>query len=233
MKTIVNNKKSLKRRIVKGLCIIGGITVVATVIVLAFNLGALKEKFNQKKEDTDLFEAKQDVDITRYDVEREMSQIGQLSVASSKYEGYAKYETSVKKNIPFFGETEMIGTKCSVDIKYEGVVKAGYELEGINTKLDTVNKQIVVTLPEAKVLDSYIDDWYPTNEKDALFYDISTEEIRNFLEDDIEPAELKNAEECGIYQEAEESVKNQITNQLSCFSAYGYEVVFKTTTSVN
>ena len=218
--------KKVKKTVKKVLCVVGGLTIVGGIGFAAFKLGALSQKIS----DDGLFgsEPETEVNVTIYDVEHEITQIGEWATAEDTYTGTSHYYAKDKKEFPIVGEVELPGTSRSADINYTGIVKVGYEMEDIKTSIDRLNKEIEVTLPEPVVLDNYIDDWTPEDEKEGVFANLTAAEIDDYIENTLEPEGLAKAEREGIYEEAEESVKKQIESQLGCFEKYGYSVVFTT-----
>ena len=221
--------KTIRKTTKKVLCVFGGISFVMLCLIGVYKLGA----FNAAMGNTDNAEDDpfgdiytDDVDVTIYDVEHKLGELGELAVAVDNYEGRGKVEDAKYVDLPIVGETEVIGTDHSVDISYSGVVKAGYELAEVKTNIDKENREIEITLPEAKILDNYIDTYTPEETKKSLINPVRPEEISAYLENVAKPDGLKKAEERGIYDIAEESVKKQIESQLSCFTRYGYNVLF-------
>lgn len=219
--------KKIKKVVKKSLCILGGVTLIALLFVGVYKLGTMKGMF-KPKEDIDLFEEaySDDVDITIYDVQHQLDQIGELASAMDTYNGSGKIEDVKKETLPVLGEVEIPGTYHCVEVSYTGTIKAGYNLSDIETNLNRKDKEIEVTLPEVIIISNTIDE--PTTKiiKKSILNPFDPNEVPAYIDEIAKPNGLKEAEERGLYDTAEESAKEQIESQLSCFEKYGYKVVF-------
>ena len=222
--------KTIKKKIKKILCVFGGISFAILCLIGVYNLGSINASMGNTdmEEEDDPFEEiyTDDVDITIYDVKHRLGELGELATAIDNYEGRGNIEDAKYVDLPIVGETKVIGTNHSVDVSYCGVIKVGYELSEVKTDIDKEKREIEITLPEIKVLDNYIDSYTPEVTKKSITNPVKPEEISSYLENIAKPDGLKQAEDRGIYDIAEESVKKQIELQLSCFTKYGYNVVF-------
>lgn len=132
--------------------------------------------------------------------------------------------TEIKNSRQIFG-VDVPFTTNTVTIKYAGVIKVGYDVSAMKITVDNDNNKIYVTLPEAKITDKYLyEDKLEYSEKNNIFNPISPDKISECLED-ILNTELKRAEEQGIYDKAEDNVKDIITGILSVYE--DYLVVYK------
>lgn len=127
------------------------------------------------------------------------------------------------KNVPL--------TKHTIDVEYNGVIKVGYEVRDIDISVDSENLIINVVLPKAKVLDNYIET-YETVDDDNLINSIKSDEVERYLDDVVEPKELEEAIENGIYEDAEENAKKLIMDELSYFEKYGFTIEFSKSLTV-
>ena len=231
MKDVRNiSVKKIKKRLVQFLCVFGGLTIVCLCMAGVYNLGKLKALFDHKndtEQGDELFGDvySDDVDITIYDVEHKISELGELATGSDNYVGVGKIENVKTVDLPVVGKTNVIGTYHCIEVNYSGVIKAGYDLSKVDTSIDTVKKEIKITLPEVQILDNYIDSYTPEVTNNSLTNPVRPEEISAYLEEEAKEAGLKQAEERGIYETAEESAIKLIEDQLSCFTRYGYKVV--------
>ena len=101
----------------------------------------------------------------------------------------------------------------------------------IKTAFDFENLIINVVLPKAKVLDNYIET-YETVDDDNLINSIKSDEVERYLDDVVEPKELEEAIENGIYEDAEENAKKLIMDELSYFEKYGFTIEFSNSLTV-
>ena len=197
------------------------VAILAVVVIGVYKLKT-KDKVDEQPEATEVFA--EAVDVTVYDVKRQMSPIGEMATYEQTYEGHEKIEDYREA----FGKWNVPLTKHTVDIQYDGVVKVGYEMKDVDLSVDTENKVINVVLPEVQVLDNYIDT-YSTVDDNNIFNPIKSDEAQEYLDGIVEPRELKEAEEDGIYEKASENAQELIKNQLSYFGKFGYSVEFPET----
>ena len=160
------------------------------------------------------------VEITDQEVMEKLVSVSDLVTYSFEFDN----TTEVKNTRKVFGY-DVPFTTNTVTIKYSGIIKVGYDVSAMKSKVDNDNYKIYVTLPEAKVTDKYLyEDKLQYSEKNNIFNPISSDKISECLED-ILNTELQRAEAQGIYDKAEENAKNIITDILSVYN--DYTVVFK------
>lgn len=221
-------KYETKQKMINGFKVFKNVcTIIVVVAILATaSIGIYKFKTKDKAEEqpeaTEVFA--EAVDVTVYDVKRQMNPIGEMATYEQTYEGHEKIEDYREA----FGKWNVPLTKHTVDIQYDGVVKVGYEMKDVDLSVDTENKVINVVLPEVQVLDNYVDT-YSTVDDNNIFNPIKSDEAQEYLDGIVEPRELKEAEEDGIYEKAYENAQELIKNQLSYFEKFGYRVEFPKT----
>lgn len=209
-------------KVFKNVCTaIVSVAILAVVVIGVYKFKT-KDKVDEQPEATEVFA--EAVDVTVYDVKRQMSPIGEMATYEQTYEGHEKIEDYREA----FGKWNVPLTKHTVDIQYDGVVKVGYEMKDVDLSVDTENKVINVVLPEVQVLDNYVDT-YSTVDDNNIFNPIKSDEAQEYLDGIVEPRELKEAEEDGIYEKASENAQELIKNQLSYFEKFGYSVEFPET----
>ena len=219
--------------------IIGKVLIYIIVIALIFGAGVLVghycldsanlETVGQNNDGFDLKlpgEAEKRT-VTNKDVQTQLKEISEFSTYSGEYNvnmtaDYSRYflcdegkdDSGIK--IP--------GTKNTIDISCEGVVKVGYDFDLIEVRIDDDSHKIYIKLPEVKVNDNYI-KWESVvcEETNCILNPIEFEQYQLLIEE-LEKLGLKDAEEKDIYSYAEENVKTLIMNALSEFN--GFEVVF-------
>ena len=146
-----------------------------------------------------------DTGLTDTMVMEKLQSIGQLVTYSYEYSDVREIKDSrqlFRWNIP--------GTTHTIQLKYNGTIKVGYEVADIQVSVDNDTKTIYVTLPDPKVTDNYIDmDTLSYAEQNNIFNPIKGDEITSGL-DTIKAEALEKAEHAGIYELAEGNSKSQI-----------------------
>lgn len=90
-----------------------------------------------------------DIDVINYKIQ----EIGELATYEYMYTDAGKFENPKKifgKNIPF--------TTKSFIAKWNGVIKAGVDINEIKAEVDKNNKKIIVHMPKAEILSHEIDE---------------------------------------------------------------------------
>lgn len=220
----MKNKESKGFKVFKSGCTILGTAVIVVVLLAgAYKLGLLNNILGSEAEAADIFE--ETVDVTVYDVRHELQPIGEMVTAEYAYEGKEKIEDSLS-----IGNQDLFFTKHTIDVDYNGVIKAGYEMDDVDITIDVNDKVINITLPEAQIFDNYVDT-YTTIENNNIINNIKSDEVQTYIDEVIEPRELEEAEKDGIYDLAEESAKDQMKKQLGYFEKFGYSIEFSSSTT--
>lgn len=177
------------------------------IILLAIVIVALLWAWSIYKEQT--FKGiipSHDNELTDTMVKEKLQELDHLVTSSFEYSGVREIKDSLQIsnwNIP--------GTTHTIQIKYNGTIKVGYEVSEIQIRVDNDTKTIFVTLPKPKVTDNYIDlDNLSYAEQNNVFNPIRGDEPTQEL-DTIMAEELKKAESEGIYEQAEVNAKKLIT----------------------
>lgn len=158
--------------------------------------------------------------VTVDEIESKLVEIGELSTYSGEYTvtreaDYSRY---------FIDDIKIPGTKNTVHIECEGLVKVGYNIDDVNIKVDNDSYKIYIGLPEAAVNDNYVIwDTVKCVEANNFLNPIDFAQYQELI-DEIEADGLKQSEEKGIYKAAEDNVKKIIVNFLSGFD--GFEIIF-------
>ena len=154
--------------------------------------------------------------VTIDEVETKLAEIGELSTYSGRYEvtkeaDYSRY---------FLDDIKVPGTKNTVHLECEGIVKVGYNLEDIGVNIDNDSYTICISLPKATVNDNYVIwDTVKCVEDNNLLHPIEFDQYQTLI-DEIEAEGLSQSEDKGIYTEAENHLKNIIINFLSGMDDY-------------
>lgn len=149
--------------------------------------------------------------ITESLLYQQMEKVGELGTAKYYYTNMGKYENAKEINgmtIPF--------TNKSFIISYDGIIKAGINLQ--NVKIELKQKKIVVMLPEAEVLSHEVikDSVVVYDEKNSIFNGLSISDVTKFEQSQNEIMEEK-AKKNGIMKEAIKNAKSTIKNLFQAF----------------
>lgn len=173
---------------------------------------ALKEENERLSDPIVQYEvATRDVSIEQ--IEANIQDIGELATVEYLYTDAGKFEDPAVlfgKEIPFSFTTK------SFIAKWDGVIKAGIDIDKVTVELDEPNKEIIVHIPKAKILSHEIDDdsIETLDEKNGLFNPIKIDDIREFdviSKDAMEQRAIEN----GLLDKAFENAKrilNKIIN---------------------
>ena len=141
-------------------------------------------------------------------INSEIREIGELATIEYLYTDAGKFEDSAKlfgKEIPFSFTTK------SFIAKWDGVIKAGINVDDIVVEVKDSDKEITVQIPEAEILSHEVDgeSIETLDEKDGFFNPIKVDDIREFDAISKETMEQR-AIENGILEKAFENAKNII-----------------------
>ena len=185
------------------------IFLIVIAIILSF---FLYSKISLKKEIT----------LLSNTIEERISKILEVSTVKYNYTNVVTYKDNKKVNglnVPF--------TNKSFIIKYSGYIKAGIDLNGIETKvLDT--KTIKMTLDKPSIFDNVIveEDVYIYDERDSVFNKLSFKDLYDVLID-----EKKNMEEevikKGLLNDAEKNTEELLTTLLEGMGFESIEIIFR------
>ncbi len=152
-------------------------------------------------------------DVSIEQIEANIQDVGELATVEYLYTDAGKFEDPAVlfgKEIPFSFTTK------SFIAKWDGVIKAGIEIDKVTVELNESDKEIIVHIPQAKILSHEIDDnsIETLDEKNGLFNTIKIDDIREFdviSKDAMEQRAIEN----GLLDKAFENAKgilNKIIN---------------------
>lgn len=156
-------------------------------------------------------------------ISTEIKDIGELATIEYLYTNAAKFEDSkqIKNwNVPL--------TKKSFIIKYDGIIKAGVDVNEITLEIDEVNKVLTVYVPEAKILSHETDTESVEllDEKNGLFNTVTVDD-KIQLDKEVEKEMEERAIENGLLEKAQANAENIILNLISATPGIEeYEIVF-------
>ena len=187
------------------------------IVVLALMLG-----WNYYKEQSFRGIFDHETGLTDTMVMEKLQSMGQLVTYSYEYSNVRE----IKDSIQFpFTNWNIPGTTHTIQLKYNGIIKVGYEVSEIQVSVDNETKTIYVTLPAPVVTDNYIDmDNLSYAEQNNIFNPISGEELTMEF-DTIKAEALEKAENSGIYDKAKGSAKEQIQGLFEAFDGYSVKFV--------
>ena len=218
--SVVNTYNNCKRKIyhvcntvIK--CIRSILVIIGLISVLLFLISNGDSGGNKKM--LNLLPWNEQSEITNIIIEEKLKPIQKLATSQFEYSG-VKCINDARK---IFGMEIPLTTK-EIDVSYSGIIKISYDLNKMNYKIIPHNNIVIFKLPEPEIDNYILQDSIVCNEKNNIFNPIYSDEISNYLIA-VEDEELRRAEQHGIYEEAENSLKNIVKE---CFSEFDYEVMF-------
>lgn len=151
-------------------------------------------------------------DEPKYDatlIEEQISEISELATLEYRYKGNAEYDGGAKKalglSIPF--------TSKSMLVYYEGTIKIGTDLSGVDIKLDVEAETLDIKVPTSKILSHEIDmdSWEVLDVKNGLFNSVTPEDNAEFIKTQKNNME-EDILETDMLSEANEKTKNQLVS---------------------
>lgn len=188
------------------LAVFGGILIIILMIVVFFVGKNYGKSSNQEKGII-----KSSNKITETLLRQQMEQAGELGTVKYYYTNMGKYENAKEisgVSIPF--------TNKSFIIAYDGIIKAGIDLQDVTIRLE--KKKILITLPKAKILSHEVvkDSVVVYDEKNSIFNGLSISDVTDFEQSQNEIMEEK-ATQNGIFEEAEKNAKTTLKNLFQVF----------------
>ncbi|NMB06880.1 MAG: DUF4230 domain-containing protein [Tissierellia bacterium] len=168
------------------------------------------------------FSFKREVELLSNTIEEQLSRILELSTVKYNYTNVVSFKDNKKVsglNIPF--------TSKSFLIKYSGYIKAGVDLNSVETEIiDT--KTVKITLDKPKVFDNVIieEDVYIYDEKSSVFNKLSFEDLYDVLIDEKEKTE-KEIVDKGLLNDAEKNTKEILDSLLKSMGFENIEIIFR------
>lgn len=223
------NKKQLMK--------IGGIiAVVLCVLLIVFVKGQssaekkymdrIAELEEQLADPIVVYEkASSEVDISV--INANIQDIGELATIEYLYTDAGKFEDPAE----LFGkELKWSFTTKSFVAKWDGVIKAGIDISEVVAEEDAEDKEIVIYIPEAKILSHEIDEESieTLDQKNGLFNPVEVEDVRKFDAISKETMEEKVIEN-GLLDKAFENAKDIIYKLIDteAVKEQGYTIRFE------
>lgn len=182
------------------------------LIIIAIILVYFNTKLSMKKE----------VELLSSTIDEELARIVELSSVKYNYTNVVSFKDSKKLS----GLSLPFTTKAFL-IKYSGYVKAGVDLDSIETEV-VDNKTIKVKIDKPKVLDNVImeEDVYIYDEKSSVFNKLSFNDLYDVLIEEKSKLEEELVDK-GLLKDAKKNTEEILD---SLFKGMGFEdigIIFK------
>lgn len=206
-----------KIRFIRGTVII---LILAAIVLAIFykGYGSAKEKYERIIQELEEENKRLSDPIVQYEVaakevnialiNTEIRDIGELATVEYLYTDAGKFESPAE----LFGkEIPLSFTTKSFIAKWDGIIKAGVEVDKVTAEVKKERKEIVVHIPKAKILSHEIDNESieTLDEKNGLFNPIKVDDVRTFdaiTKDAMEERAIEN----GLLEKAFENAKEII-----------------------
>ena len=145
-------------------------------------------------------------------VNAEIKELGELATMEYLYTNAGIFEKARKA----FDKFDIPGTRKTFTMKWDGVIKAGIDINQVTTEADEESKILTIHLPEAKILshDPDKDSVEIYNERDGIFNKVTVEDQVAFdaaCEKEMEERAIQN----GLLEKAEENAEEVISRLLN------------------
>lgn len=159
-------------------------------------------------------------EITSDLITQQLRSASELTTLEYLYTNIGKFEN----NIDFNGWNIPLTTKEFV-LSYDGVIKAGIDLEALEVKVE--GQKIMVTLPQATITSHVIDEKSIQlfNESKNIFNQISVQDYVDFTKVLKEEKEL-DLETKGLLEQAQEKSKEVLTTLIDTLTDHEYTIEF-------
>ena len=141
----------------------------------------------------------------------QLRSVQELTTVAYYYTNMGRFENQVD----FYGWKVPFTTKSFI-VSYDGVIKAGVNLEEVSVEVNEESKTVTVTLPGSKILSHEIpeDSLEIFDESDNIFNRISIEDYAGFTKDQKDKMEQR-AIDNGLLTSANEKARAAVTSFLS------------------
>lgn len=158
-------------------------------------------------------------------IKSQILNIGELATIEYLYTDAGKFENPKQLfgvNLPF--------TTKSFIAKWDGAIKAGIEIDKIIVEINDANKEIVVHMPQSKILSHEIikDSIETLDEKDGLFNPVKVDDVREFdkiSKEAMEERAIENGLLSKAFDNAKEIIEKLVNNDV--VQEQGYIISFK------
>ena len=229
---LVRKSEAKKRLIVTIIIFVMFLLTAVCAVIYGHNLA--KEQANEKNVEltAELDDAQTQIDELKQEIEdlienpivvnpvapkieleiinKEIRDIGELATVEYLFTDAARYSDSkqIKNwNVPL--------TEKSFTLKWDGVIKAGIQVNAISVEVDEEEKKLIVSMPAAEILSYSVDNdsIEVLDEKSNMFNPITVED-KVKLDGKTEAAMKERAIENGLLEKAKKNAENIISNLL-------------------
>lgn len=152
--------------------------------------------------------------VTIEEIEGKLEDVVELTTCIDSY----TVTRSKDENRYIFEDIKLWGTKNSITLSAQGVVKVGYNLNDFKVQVD--DSKIYIAVPKAQINDNHIiGDTVKCSEKNNILNPIEFPQYQELIEE-MEAMGLEDAVSRGIYGKADERVKKAIDGFLAEFNDY-------------
>ena len=134
----------------------------------------------------------------------------ELATVAYYYTNMGRFEN----HVDFYGWKIPLTTKSFI-VSYDGVIKAGVDLGGVEVEVDETGKTVTVTLPDSGILSHEIpeDSIEVFDESDNIFNPITIEDYTGFTRDEKTAMEQR-AIDNGLLTSADEQARSAVESLL-------------------
>ena len=158
--------------------------------------------------------------VTRDEIEAVLDEIREFATYSGVYT--VRKTEDVWRCVDDFS---LPGTRNTVSVCCQGVVKAGFDVDQIDIEVDSVSETVYIRLPQVEVLDNYVivDSVDASGSVNNPLNPLSFDQYRQVIVS-VEEEGLAQVTRMGIFELAEESFRHIVTQCLA--GATDYRIVF-------
>ncbi len=122
-------------------------------------------------------------------------------------------------------DLDLPGTRNTVSIHCQGIVKAGFDVDRIGVEVDAVSETVYIRLPQVEVLDNYVivDSVDTSGSVNNPLHPLTFEQYQQIIVS-VEGEGLAQVTQMGILDLAEESFRHIVTQCLAGIT--DYRIVF-------
>lgn len=168
------------------------------------------------------FSTKKEVTLLSDTIEEKLAKILEVATVKYNYTNVVTYKDNKK-----ISNIDLPFTNKSFIIKYSGYIKAGVDLNGIETQVIDP-KTVKITLDKPQIFDNVIveEDVYVYDERDSVFNKLTFDDLYEVLVEEKKNME-KEVVEKGLLKDAEKNAKELIISLLEGMGFEEIEVVFR------
>jgi hypothetical protein len=221
--TVRSMMRKIFRKIVAAFAITGALVLVCGIVFLV-----TKAHYGNQVETVEVIREipvekiiEKEVEISGEEIRSSMANIGKLCTAEYSYTHVERVDSSREIKgfqIPF--------TTATFIYSYDGTILAGIDFTQIQIEKDDIAKKIKVTLPEAEMISSEIDQdsFELYDEKNNIFNPISVTDVADSIAD-LKNSEEEKAMEEGLLDKAKANAVTLVENFMrGSFDVGGYDI---------